>query len=114
MKANRLLIPGLFLLILGLGNIAVGELKYSQYKEVIKELKNSTYTEGNEMLKASPLRRLQLEQERANRTDERLQKSKARASLYFLVRSGGQIFLAISSGFIVVGLYLLKSNKRMH
>ena len=112
MKTAFLLIPGTFLFILGLGNIAVGDLKYQQYKQVIIELESKEKSFNSEMLKASPLRRLQLEQESANRTDQRLEKSIARANLYRLVYIGGKIFLAISSGFLIVGAYLWvkKSN----
>lgn len=102
-KPITFILPGIFLLILGIGNLIVGHFKGSQYDKVILEL--SVEKSGTELLhNASPMRRIQYEKTTANRLDERQNKAKARKDFYTLVSLGGKLFVALALVFFSFGL----------
>lgn len=105
----QLLLPGLFLLILGAGNIAVGLYKSNQYKLVLDELSaDSTPV----LVNASPLRRIQLAEQTASRLYQRKNKARARLDFYELITFGGQVFVALSLIFLTAssGLKYLRGR----
>lgn len=100
----KLILPGVFLLLLGVGNIWVGSYKADQYREVIEEISLLQATPGLEG--ASTLRRIQLAEEVSSRHYERLAKARARLDFYQLVTYGGKVFVGLSTVFLLGGLML--------
>jgi hypothetical protein len=92
-KLKDALLPGIFLLSLGIGNIAVGWYKAEQYEQVLIELSD---TRSPPLINASPLRRIQLANKTLQRSYQRQVKSQARLDFYRLVTYGGEIFVCIS------------------
>ena len=100
----KFLLPGLFLLLLGIGNISVGVYKGQQYEQVLEELKQRN--PRLELVNASPMRRIHFARNTANRLYQRQNKAKQRLDFYRLVALGGTIFLALGIPLLVVGLLL--------
>lgn len=86
---------------LGIGNLSVGFFKGQQYERVLQELAGLEPTPG--LVNASPLRRIQLAKQTANRTYQRQQKAQARLDLYRLVTFGGKVFVTLSIIFLFSG-----------
>ncbi len=104
MKPMKLLLPGIFLLVLGIGNISVGTFKGAQYQQVLNELSVMERTQDN--IQPSPLARFQLSGESAVRADQRLRKARARRDFYELVTFGGKGFVCFSLVLLVLaGLF---------
>ena len=104
MKPAKFLLPGLFLFVLGLGNITVGVFKSAQYDEVIQGLES---TEPTPLLSnASALRRIQLAKMSADRLYLRQSTALARKDFYTLVEFGGKAFLALSLPFLLAGILI--------
>ena len=102
MKIAHFLVPGVFLLILGMGNLGVGHFKRMQYDEVLKEL---SQLESSRPELSSPLARI----EEANRDGLRLyhrqKRAQNRRDFYDLVEYGGKVFTAVSILFFVPGVF---------
>lgn len=98
----RFLLPGFFLLLLGLGNIGVGHFKGAQYEQVLAELSEPHATV--DLVNASPLRRIELARQSVNRLSLRRSKAKARRDFYQLVTFGGKAFVILSSVLLFAGL----------
>jgi hypothetical protein len=103
-KPMKFLLPGIFLLALGLGNLSVGAFKGRQYEEVLAEL--SVMEPTSELVNASPLSRVQLAKTTADRLSERQRKARARRDLYELVSFGGKVLVSISVVLLACGLLL--------
>ena len=100
-RIMKLVLPGVFLLVLGIGNISVGTFKGEQYEQVLQEL--STTEPGPSLANASPLRRIQLATQTASRLYQRQDKARAKRDFYRLVASGGKVFVIISLLFLSLG-----------
>lgn len=91
-----LLIPGIFMAVLGSGNIILGTLKHEQYKATFlennKELNNTNTSE----ISFSPLQRLKNTHHSSDRIHTLVRKAQARMNLYSLVIYGGKVFFLIS------------------
>jgi hypothetical protein len=98
----KFVVPGIFLLILGIGNISVGTFKGDQYEQVLADLSAQEPTIG--AADASPLRRIQLATQAASRLYQRQEKAQAKLDFYNLVATGGQVFVALSLIFFAAGL----------
>ena len=98
-KTMKLVIPGLFLLILGTGNIAVGKFKSRQYQEVLLQL--SDLEPSTTLINASPLRRVQIAKRSESRLYQRQTKAKNRRDFYEVVTFGGKVFASISLLFLL-------------
>ena len=96
------LLPGLFLLLLGAGNIVVGNYKAEQYKQVVANLGSPELPPV--LQKASPLRRIRIAKLTESRTYQRRKTAVARLDFYLLVTFGGQVFASLSLPFLLVGL----------
>lgn len=108
MKPIKFLLPILFLLILGLGNILVGTYKELQYKQVYSELEETTelqYT-PTEQKALGGLRATQLAAEKlaVDRYSKRKMEASERRNLYLMVIFGGKLFLATA---LLLGTYAL-------
>ncbi|OVE80326.1 hypothetical protein BVY02_00545 [bacterium J17] len=99
--ALTFLMPGVFLMLLGIGNISVGTFKGDEYQAVIDELAELSPTAA--LINASPLERIQLSNESIAKNYQRQRKAKARRNFYRLVTFGGQVFIAISLFLLLIG-----------
>lgn len=110
-KPITFILPGIFLLILGIGNLIVGHFKGSQYEKVLLEL--SVEKSGTALLNnASPMRRIQYEKTTTNRLDERQNKARARKDFYILVSLGGKLFVGLALLLFSIGLIVEISSKQ--
>lgn len=96
-KSAQFVLPGIFLLILGLGNIGVGTFKEEQYDEVLAELSEPSQSQSIEM---TPLKRIQSSEQIAVRAYQRKKAALGRRDFYRLVAFGGR-------GMVVISLVLL-------
>ena len=101
LRPATFLVPGIFFLILGVGNFSVGAYKLIQYKEVLRELYSIKPSAALRHL--SPLRRVQLANDTAYRLQLRRKQAIARRDLYRLVKFGGKIFIAFGVPLLLAG-----------
>ena len=109
-KPITFILPAVFLLIMGIGNLSIGVYKRSQYESTIRDLsleKPKTKLLDN----ASPLRRIEYEKTTANRLNKRQARAKGRRDFYRLVSFGGIFFIALSFIFFSLGLCIKIYNK---
>lgn len=90
----KLVIPSAFLLVLGIGNIAVGYYKQAQYDTVVQELSQATFIPDE--VRATPLMRIQVSKPATARLYQRQQKAAGRRDFYRLVVLGGKLLLGLS------------------
>lgn len=110
-KPIKLFLPGIFLLVLGLGNIIVGEFKTSQYQDVRKELLTTIEHKSPKVLEnVSPLRRIQLANQAQERGTQKLKTTEQRVAFYSLVSAGGAIFVLTSLLLLIFGFVLRLRN----
>ena len=95
-RAIKLLVPGLFLLILGLGNLFVGLYKAAEYRAVLADLNPTAANEAPVLVNVSPLRRIQMAKVAETRSYQRRNKAQGRYDFYRLVVFGGQAFISVS------------------
>lgn len=113
-RCSRLLVPALFLLVLGAGNILVGTFKVRQYDEVYSEL--ATLEPAAEPLPGSALMRIHTMRRVTDRLERRRYEVEDRRNLYLLVVFGGKIFIALSTVLLLVaaiGQVLLSGGSRL-
>lgn len=104
-RAKRLLLPGLILLVLGLGNLAVGTFKKAEYERELAKL--VTLSPLVEAKKLTPLARLALMKTEAisdqpNPLIDAHAKATQRKQFYQLITYGGKLLLGISLLFLGV------------
>ena len=102
-KATKYLVPGVFLLTLGLGNIVVGQYKSSQYQEILAEI--SAQDEIRNQVTAeitSSFRRLKMSSPAQEKLNQKIKSSKQRLSFYQLVKLGGVFFIMLSCIFLAL------------
>lgn len=109
LRPAQFLMPGLMLLIIGIGNSSVGYYKQDQYEVVIAELAELPSTPG--LVHASPLQRIQLAKVTADRRYERLNIARGRRDFYRLVNFGGQVFIGVSLVLFALGASLSLRQK---
>lgn len=98
---NGLILPGIFMLLLGVGNLIVGELKLGQYDQTMAELQALRPTPGPEIdgvLADSPVG-----ERSSDRVLQRIQELKQRRDFYRVVSLGGQLFMLMSVIMFAVG-----------
>jgi hypothetical protein len=110
MKPMKLLLPALFLLTLGLGNIAVGSYKQAQFELVLREL--SATKALPEQMHISPLLRIQISKPATERLYQRQQKARGRCDFYRLVVLGGKLFLLLSGALLIGAVSLQLTHRR--
>lgn len=93
-RSMKFFLPGIFALVLGLGNVGVGYFKGEQYKKVEEELTDIRPTKG--LINASPLQRIQVTQNAADRLYQRQRQAQGRRDFYRLVMFGGKIISAFA------------------
>ena len=102
MSPRKLLLPALFLFVLGLGNISVGTYKEWQYRQVYEEL---TVLEASpEFGAALGLNRLQNFQENNDRYLQGQVEARDRRQFYRLVAFGGKVLIGVSIIFLATAL----------
>ncbi len=111
LKPAKFLLPGIFLLILGVGNVLVGGNKVAQYRSVIQDLTAL----GESYSGASGTTSLERIQQAKRATDRHVQlehRARARTEFYLLVTFGGKVLVGIGIIFVMVGtlIHLIPSN----
>ncbi len=104
MRPVKLILPGLFLLTLGAGNVGVGSFKSAEYQQVLEDL--SVLDSSAVLQNASPMRRIQVAKVSADRLSARLTKAQHRRDFYNLVTFGGKCFIGLGLIFFLPGLVL--------
>ncbi len=104
----KFILPGLFLLVLGAGNIYIGSSKVSEYQNVLIELEKQ---QPSNFKNTSPLKRLRLAEQSADRIYQRLGEAKNRISFYQLVVFGGKCFFILGIILLLISLFMKKSKK---
>lgn len=97
-------LPGLFLLLLGLGNALVGKMKTDQFEEVLQELESAQHFK--EEVSASPMIRLQLSRKLADQAFERRSRFEERRNFYRTVAFGGKVVMVASLGFFAIAMFI--------
>ena len=98
-------LPGLFLFLLGLGNVWVGGVKEREYTAVLQELEALAAAQPEtKLLHASPLKRVQIALNSAERTYHRREKVLARLNFYEMVIYGGRFFVLVGALFILAAI----------
>lgn len=93
------LLPFLFTLILGLGNLVIGKYKTIQYAEVLNEISGSSDPDTITALSTeemSPMQRLKYSGDKTAKVYAMIRKAERRRDMYQMVTYGGKIFLAFS------------------
>ena len=103
MTPRRLLLPALFLFVLGAGNIIVGSYKEWQYRQVYEEL---AVLEASPDASASGLDRLQNFKQLSDRYLQGQIEARERLQFYRLVAFGGKTFIGVSIGLLAMALLL--------
>ena len=104
-----LLIPGIFMAVLGLGNVLLGSFKYEQYQDTLIQNRQEleSYPNSSDNVESlSPLQRLRSTTKQSTRIMDLVRKAEARRDLYSLVIYGGKVFLLISA--LLLGGAVLK------
>ncbi len=97
LRPMHLLLPGIFLFLLGLGNIGVGIYKSNQYERVIVELSELPEDQTAAiLLQATPLKRIQLAQKKQARVIHLQKKARAKKDFYHFFVIGGIVFMLLS------------------
>lgn len=105
-------LPGLFLLLLGVGNIGVGVLRRQEWDEVLAKLQGISSGEASQNdFQNSDETKADLFADRTARKDrERLelrqQSAAAKRQLYAIVELGGKIFVGIGALLLLAGFII--------
>ena len=94
-----LLLPGIFLFVLGVGNISVGLYKGRQYEQVLGEL--AGFQPSQAKVKNSVLSRLYSSTSSFDLLAQRRQRVQSRLEFYRFTVSGGKVILSLSTLFIL-------------
>ncbi len=112
-KPARFVVPSIFLLLIGIGNLWVGIEKKDQYDQVLREL--ASLRPVAEIINTSPISRIQLSEYTEERLYQRQEKARARIDLYRLVIFNGKVFLALSLlSFLIGGGFSYLQNEKRH
>lgn len=95
-------LPGLFLFLLGLGNVFVGEMKIEQFQQVLNEFETTEMFK--EEVASTPLMRLA--KKRLSNV-ERKRHFEERRNFYRIVSFGGKSVIGISLGLFILSAVLL-------
>ena len=87
-------LPGVFLLILGLGNTVVGVMKAEQFDQVLRELVSAK--QYKEEVSSSPLMRMQLARKLSDKLFDEYSQYQERKRFYQTVAFGGKVVMSLS------------------
>ena len=87
-------LPGVFLLILGLGNTVVGVMKAEQFDQVLRELVSAK--QYKEEVSSSPLMRMQLARKLSDKLFDEYSTYQERKRFYQTVAFGGKVAMSLS------------------
>ena len=104
LKSSYFLVPALFLLFLGSGNILVGTFKARQYQEVYDEL--IVLQPARDTAISSALARIQAVNKSPDRHHQRQTEANERRNLYRLVVFGGKLFVYFGLFLFCIGATL--------
>jgi hypothetical protein len=108
------LLPFLFTLILGLGNLVIGKYKTIQYAEVLSEISGSSDPDTITALSTedmSPMQRLKYSGDKTAKVYAMIRKAERRRDMYQMVTYGGKIFLAFSV--FILGVWVFVRNSHL-
>lgn len=106
---RRIILIGLFLIVLGIGNIIVGELKGAQYEAVVEELAQiGRSADRNPLIpykQDHPLVNIERYRHLSQNVFQRQQKAVMRRDLYRVVSFGGKAVLAFGVIIVILGFF---------
>lgn len=102
LKPSQLLLPALLMILLGSGNIFVGQRKINEYGTRLKTLPQ--LSAGTKLNRLPPLARLELMRDKRAQLYQERFKAEQRTEYYQLVAFGGKVFISI--GFFLIFLTL--------
>ncbi len=106
------LLPGIFLLILGLGNVSIGIYKSNQYKKVIKDLtKFSDQETASMLINATPTTKIQITQKKQERFLDLIKKALVKKDFYEFFIKGGTMFIILSGICFLISI-IIKINTK--
>ena len=87
-------LPGVFLFVLGLGNVVVGVMKAEQFDQVLRELVSAK--QYKEEVSSSPLMRMQLARKLSDKLFDEYSTYQERKRFYQTVAFGGKVVMSLS------------------
>lgn len=107
LRHQQFLLPAIFFLVLGLGNVGVGMYRTSQYDGVVEQLSGS---QTRRLESASALGRLRLAGQARDRDELRRQRARVKRDFYEFVIFGGKVFLLLSA--LLFGIALIRHSRQ--
>jgi hypothetical protein len=101
-KPEAFWLPGCFLLLLGLGNVLVGEMKVEQFQQVLNEFESTEMF--REELASTPLMRLE---KKRHSNVEKKRHFEERRNFYRIVSFGGKSVIGLSLILFLISAVLL-------
>ena len=92
-KPTKFLLPGLFLLLLGFGNLVIGTQKQAEYEVVLTEIALEDPASDSAF---TPLKRIQGVEQLTEKNYQRRKTAASRRDYYRFVAYGGKVMLGIS------------------
>ena len=110
-KPEKLWLPGIFLLLLGVGNLAVGYYKGIQYDYILEDL--SDLSALQEKVRSSPLMRFELSKRALEDDIDQESFARMRRELYSLVELCGQAMICFSLLLLGAGTVVYLRRRRI-
>jgi hypothetical protein len=102
MRPQRFFVPAIFLLLLGIGDVIVGDLKADEYRGILDEIQNQL--PPLDSIEDSSLVRVQLAQFTTEKLLQRKEQVETKIAFYGLIKVGGQLLIAIGCFTMAIGL----------
>ena len=102
LQPQKIIVPGIFLLLLGVGNIYVGIERGTLAQAALSEL--SGLEPLPKLVSSSPLMRLQLKELSTEKLYQKRKAALSRITFYRLVELGGRVFVMLSLICLLAGV----------
>lgn len=99
--------PGIFIFVLGVGNLSVGHYKHQEYTEVFQRLNSTEFKQGEAKL---PLARIEADRDVKRRSLDRLSKVQQRREFYSILHAIGKCLTVLGVVFVSTA-FLLRISK---
>ena len=111
-KVQYLFSVAIIFLILGLGNVIYGHVKYKEYKGIYKET-TKEIKDNSENRTLGQSHQTSFNLENFSERSRHLKRSQGRIIFYKFFMTGGKVFLCISLIFFIFSIHLLRKSKRL-